>query len=48
MSVALPDNVVNGKNVDNETWFHARSHSYLILLIILILIDSQHRLLRDC
>jgi|GEM_PF-5141516 len=31
MSVALPDNLANGKNVDKETWFHVGS-LYLVSL----------------
>ena len=39
MSVALPDSLVTGNNVDKETWFHGDHSTFLIL--ILILIDSQ-------
>jgi len=31
MSVALPDDLVNGKNVDKEIWFHVGS-LYLVSL----------------
>gem|GEM_PF-3633274 len=48
MSVAWPGNVIDLKNGDNETRFHVRSPPYLIIIFIIIFIDSQPRLLRDC
>ncbi len=33
MSVALPANIVDGKNFDNETWFHLPS-PYLLNLTL--------------